>query len=233
MTSYATPITPSATPSRSRTGPVLALVGGSLAALLAAILLLGGTALLFADHYKTDDGYYTTDSHTYASPTRALVTESLDVGSDVPDWLNRSDRLGSLRIDPAGPGAFVGIARTSDVNAYLDGVAHDEIADLDYDPFSLDTTRRAGEGRPAVPAAQTFWAATSTDGRALDWKVREGEWSVVAMNADGSPGVSVDAKVGAKLPLIGGLGWGLAIPGAVLGLVAIALIVAGARGTRT
>ena len=84
-----------------------------------------------------------------------------------------------------------------------------------------------------MPAAQTFWAATSTDGRALDWKVREGEWSVVAMNADGSPGVSVDAKIGAKLPLIGGLGWGLAIPGAVLGLVAIALIVAGARGTRS
>ena len=233
MTSYATPITPSATPSRSRTGPVLALVGGSLAALLATILLLGGTALLFADHYKTDDGYYTTDSHTYASPTRALVSDSLDVGTDVPDWLNRSDRLGRLRIDPAGQGAFVGIARTSDVNAYLAGVAHDEIADLDYDPFSLDTTRRAGEGRPAVPAAQTFWAATSTDGRALDWKVREGEWSVVAMNADGSPGVSVDAKIGAKLPLIGGLGWGLAIPGAVLGLVAIALIVAGARGTRS
>ena len=233
MTSYATNITPYAAPTRDRTGPVVALVAGSMGAFVAFLLIAAASALLWAGDYKTDDGYYTTDSHTYASPTRALVTESLDVGSDVPDWLNRSDRLGSLRIDPAGLGAFVGIARTSDVNAYLDGVAHDEIADLDYDPFSLDTTRRAGEGRPAVPAAQTFWAATSTDGRALDWKVRKGEWSVVAMNADGTPGVSVDAKVGAKLPLIGGLGWGLAIPGAVLGLVAIALIVAGARGTRT
>ena len=233
MTSYATHITPYAAPPRSRTGPRLALVGGSLIALLATILLLGGTALLFAGYYKTDDGYYTTDSHAYASPERALVSETLDVGTDVPDWLNRSDRLGRIRIDPAGQAGFVGIARTRDVNAYLDGVAHDQIADLDYDPFSLETTRRAGEGRPAVPAAQAFWAATSTDGRALDWKVREGEWSVVAMNADGSPGVNVDATVGAKLPLIGSLGWGLAIPGAVLGLVSIALIVAGARGTRS
>jgi hypothetical protein len=232
MTSYATDITPSAAPPRARTGPVLALVGGSLAALFATLLLLGGTALLFADHYKTDDGYYTTDSHTYASSTRALVSESLDVGSDVPDWLNRSDRLGRIRIDPAGTAGFVGIARTRDVDAYLDGVAHDQITDLDYDPFSLETSRRAGDGRPAVPGAQTFWAATSTGGRALDWKVREGEWSVVAMNPDGSPGVSLDATVGAKLPLIGGLGWGLAIPGVVLGLVSIALIAVGARGSR-
>jgi hypothetical protein len=230
MTSYATHLTPSAAPPRARTGPVLALVGGSLAAILALILLLGGSALLWADHYKTDDGYFTTDSHTYASPTRALVTESLDVSSNVPDWLDRSERLGRIRIDPAGQGAFVGIARTTDVHAYLEGVAHDQITDIDYDPFALDTARRAGESRPALPAAQTFWAATSTGGRALDWKVRKGEWSIVAMNADGSRGVSVDAKAGAKLPLIGDLGWWLAIPGTVIGMLSIALILLGARG---
>jgi hypothetical protein len=124
----------------------------------------------------------------------------------------------------------VGVARTADVNAYLDQVAHDEITDLEYDPFSIDTARRAGEARPAMPAAQTFWAATSTGGRALEWKVREGEWTVVLMNEDASPGVNVDAKVGAKLPLLEGLGWGLAIPGIVLGIAGVALIVLGARG---
>jgi hypothetical protein len=233
MTSYATNITPYAAPPRDRTGPVVALVGGSIGAFLAFLLIASAAALLWASHYKADGGYYTTASHTYSSPTRALTTDSLDVNG-VPSWLNASDRLGRIRIDPttaaSGTPAFIGIARTRDVDAYLDQVAHDEITDLDFDPFSLDTARRAGEGRPAMPAAQTFWAASSADGRTLDWKVRKGEWTVVMMNADGSPGVSVDAKAGAKVPFIGDLTLGLAIPGAILGVLSLLLVVGGARG---
>jgi hypothetical protein len=229
MTSYATNVTPYAAPPRDRTGPVLALVGGSIAAVVALILLASSAALLYAGHYKTDDGYYTTATHTYSTPTRALTTDNVDVNG-VPSWLNASDHLGRLRIDPQGTGSFVGVARTSDVNAYLDGVAHDEVNDVDFDPFKLDTTRSAGEGRPAMPAAQRFWVATSTGGRALDWKVRGGDWSVVMMNADGSASVSVAAKAGVKVPLIGDLGWGLAIPGVLLGIGAVALIAIGARG---
>ncbi len=208
---------------------MLALVGGSIAAVV-ALVLIGTAALSFwASDYKTDaDGFHTTATHTYSTPTRALTTENIAVGTDVPNWLE--NHLGTIRIDPQGTGAFVGVARTHDVDAYLDQVAHDQITDLDYDPFSIDTARRAGEGRPAMPAAQTFWAATSTDGRKLEWKAREGEWTVVVMNADATPGVSVDAKAGAKLPLLDELGWGLAIPGAVLGLVAVALMALGARG---
>jgi hypothetical protein len=229
MTSYATNVTPYAAPPRDRTGPVLALVGGSIAAVVALILLASSAALLYAGHYKTDDGYYTTATHTYSTPTRALTTDNVDVNG-VPSWLNASDHLGRLRIDPQGTGSFVGVARTSDVNAYLDGVAHDQVNDVDFDPFKLDTTRSAGEGRPAMPAAQRFWVATSTGGRALDWKVRGGDWSVVMMNADGSASVSVAAKAGVKVPLIGDLGWGLAIPGVLLGIGAVALIAIGARG---
>ncbi len=233
MTSYATNITPYAAPPRDRTGPVVALVGGSIGAFLAFLLIAAASALLWAGSYKTDDGYYTTASHTYSSPTRALTTDSLDVNG-VPSWLNTSDRLGRIRIDPttsaSGKPAFIGIAPTRDVDAYLEQVAHDKITDLDFDPFSLDTARRAGEARPAMPAAQTFWAASSTDGRALDWKVREGEWTVVMMNADGSPGVSVDAKAGAKVPFIGDLALWLAIPGAILGALSLLAVVFGARG---
>jgi hypothetical protein len=212
---------------------MIAVVSGSIAAVLALILILAGSALFWVSSEKTDDdGYYSTTAHTYTSPTRALVTESLDV-SDLPDGLGDSDRLGRIRIDPtgqAGKATFVGIGPTQDVERYLDGVQHDEITDLDYDPFDLDTSRRAGEGRPAAPAAQPFWVATSTNGSTLEWKVREGEWSVVAMNSDGSPGVSVDAEVGAKVPLIRDLAWILALPGFVLALGAVLLALLGARG---
>jgi hypothetical protein len=231
MTAYATNITPSAAPTRDRTGPVLALAAGSVLAVVSLVLIAAASVAFWASHYDTDaDGFHNTDVHTYSTPTRALTTENLDVATGVPGWLDASDHLGRIRIDPKGTGAFVGIAHTRDVKGYLDQVAHDEVTDVDFDPFELDKERRAGEGRPAIPAAQTFWAATSTGGRELEWKVRKGEWTVVVMNEDASPGVRVDATAGAKVPLLGDLGWGLAIPGAVLGLAAVALVMVGARG---
>jgi hypothetical protein len=235
MTTYATNITPFSAPTRDRTGPILTTITGGVVAFLAIILIAGGAALFWVSEHRTDaDGYYSTASHTYSTPTRALTTESLDVQKDVPDWLFSTDTFGHVRIDPRSTDSakpvFVGIASTQDVNQYLDQVQRDEIADLDFDPFTLDKTRRAGEARPALPAAQTFWAASSADGRPLDWKVRKGEWSVVMMNADGSPGVSVDASVGAKTPLIRELAWWLTIPGVGLGLIALVLTTVGVRG---
>jgi hypothetical protein len=235
MTTYATNITPFAAPTRDRTGPILATVTGGVAAFLAIILIAAGAALFWVSENKTDaDGYYTTATQHYSSPTRALTTDGIDVGADAPDWLFSSDTFGHVRIDPRSTGSakpvFVGIARTRDVDTYLDQVQHDEISDVDLDPFTLDKTRRAGEGRPAMPAAQTFWAASSADGQAVDWKVRSGNWSVVMMNADGSPGVSVHATVGANAPLIRDLAWWLTIPGAALGLIALLLVAVGARG---
>jgi hypothetical protein len=235
MTTYATNITPFAAPTRDRTGPILTTITGGAVAFLAIILIAAGAAMFWVSDNKTDaDGYYTTETHHFSSPTRALTTESLDVQEDVPDWLFSTDTFGRVRIDPRSTDSaqpvFVGIARTNDVDAYLDQVQRDEISDLDFDPFTIDKRREAGEARPAMPAAQTFWAASSVDGSPLDWKVRSGEWSVVMMNADGSPGVSVDASVGAKTPLIRELAWWLTIPGIGLGLIALVLTTVGVRG---
>lgn len=235
MTSYATNITPFATPARSRTGPLLAIVVGGVLAVLATILVLGAAALFWAGDVKTDaDGYYTTATHTYSSPTRALVTDNLDIDAEFAGEAIGSDRLGRLRIDPQVAGgakpAFVGVAPTRDVKAYLDGVQHEQISDINLDPFTLDKRRAAGEGRPAMPGAQTFWSATSTDGRALDWTVRSGDWSVVVMNADGSPGVKVDAAVGATAPFIRDLAWFLMAIGIGLAVIALAPVVLGLRG---
>jgi hypothetical protein len=236
MTTYATEITPFAAPARSRTGPVLTTVTGGLAGFVAIVLIAAGAALFWVSDHKTDaDGYYTSASHHYVSPTRALTTQNLDLGHDgAPDWVFSSETFGHVRIDPSATRSekpvFVGIARTRDVDAYLEQVQHDEVVDLELDPFHLETSRRAGEGRPALPAAQTFWAASSSDGRAVDWKVRSGDWSVVMMNADGSPGVSVDAKVGADAPFIRDFAWWLTIPGIGLGLIALVLVVFGVRG---
>ena len=171
MTTYATNITPFAAPTRDRTGPILATITGGVAAFLAIVLIAAGAALFWVSENKTDaDGYYTTDAHTYSTPTRALTTESLDIGTSVPDWLFSSDTFGRVRIDPRSADSdkpvFVGIARTR-TSTPTSTRSSATRSPTSTSSRSRSTRRRhAGEARPAMPAAQTFWAASSADGRA-------------------------------------------------------------------
>jgi hypothetical protein len=86
---------------------------------------------------------------------------------------------------------------------------------------------------PAAPAAQDCWTASAhgSGPQTLTWKVRHGGWSIVVMNADGSRGVDAGVSVGATVPLLTPLGWGLAGGGLLLALVAGALVVLGVRAS--
>ena len=41
----------------------------------------------------------------------------------------------------------------------------------------------------------------------MTWKVRDGDWSVVIMNADGSAGVDAGVRAGADVPFLAPAGW--------------------------
>jgi hypothetical protein len=204
---------------------VFGIVAGSLSALLAVVLLLAGGGLLWAVDSHTDDaGYFATASHRYATPTRALATEDLDVG----DAVFGAHRLADITIRPDRD-VFIGVADRDKAGAYLAGVSHDEITDVDYDPFKVRSTRREGARAPAAPASQDFWVATATGGKPLTWPVQKGHWAVVVMNADGSPGVEVGAKVEVKVPFLHRIALGLLIGGGALGLLGGALLTLAAR----
>ncbi len=176
------------------------LVGGSIVAVLGAIVVaLGGTGI-WAETQRDSNGYFSTHSHLYSSNTRAIESDGIRVGSAVPTWF-----AGNVRLDVSGDKhVFVGIARKATVDAYLANVAHAEATDLDFDPFSVKYEAHGGSARPGRPAGQPFWEATSTGGGSLDWKLRPGKWSVVVMNSDGSSDVSAAVAVGVKVP---GLLW--------------------------
>jgi hypothetical protein len=229
---------PRSTPARSA-GRVAAVVAGALAALLAIGAFAVGGVLLYADGHKGHDGYLTTASHRFHTKTSALATQNIDLNTDAPDGLVDGSGLGHVRLratSNAGKPVFVGIARTRDVDAYLRGTAHATVTDVNYGAFERfrASYRTHGGARPAPPAQQRFWtASTSGPGsRTLDWKARDGSWSVVVMNADGSPRVDTAVKVGSDAPWLTAAAWTSIGLGAVIAAIAAALLVAGLRPPR-
>jgi hypothetical protein len=218
-------------------GRIALVVSGALTALLASGLVLGGALALYGEGQKDEDGYLRTEAHHFGADTRALATENLDVDLGGADWLAETDELGKVRIEAESRDdrpLFVGIARTSEVERYLSGVPHTTVHDVEAGPFEdfdADYTRHAGQRHPVSPEHADIWAASSQGGgrQAVDWKVDEGDWSIVVMNADGSLGVDADISAGADVPFLDEVGW-IALGSGAFALVAgIALIALGIR----
>jgi hypothetical protein len=196
-----------------RHGPRVGFVlAGAFTSLLALAALVVGGVSLWLDHKKDDQGYIATRTHGFDTRTAALASGNLDMNLDGAEWLVNSDHYGKLRlkVEPRdGKPVFVGIARTSDVERYLGGVAHSTVTNVDLDPFDASYRDHAGAAHATPPASRRIWAASATgDGRqTLTWNVEDGNWSVVVMNADGSPGVHAGVSAGAKVGFLGAVGW--------------------------
>jgi hypothetical protein len=223
-----TPITPAR---RTWNGwRTLLVIAGALFALCGVILFAIGGIGLWAYQQRDGDGYFSAGPERVSTTTFAVTLPSLELNGTGPDAFYTDDLLGDVRIRlrsmNAGVPLFIGIGPADQVARYLDDVGRHEVTDLSLDPFKLTTTRRSG-GRPAAgPATQSFWVASDTgDGpRTLNWKATEGDWAVVIMNADGSPGVDVDLSVGGTLPAIRAVSIGAFIGSGVLLTIGTAMI---------
>jgi hypothetical protein len=217
---------------------IAAVVTGALASLIAVGLVGLGAVALWADGEKDQKGYLSTDSQRFGAGSRALATENLDVDLDGGEWIVDSSDLGDVRLEVASQNdkpVFVGIARTDEVSSYLRNVAHTTVTDVDSDPFEASYAPVGGERKPAAPQEAGIWAA-STHGagiQSLNWEIQDGDWSVVVMNEDGSPGVYADISAGAKVPFLDELGWTSIGSGTLLFVAAVGLIVLSVRPPRS
>jgi hypothetical protein len=216
-------------------GRVLLLVFGSIGLLIALALLAGGGAAVWGLSQRDGSGYITSSSHRLTTSSYALASDSLDVGTDAPGWVF-DDHFASVRIEAASSKpVFLGIAQTNVVERYLAGVQHDQITDFDVDPFTVSYRHRSGSAAPAAPSGESFWRvkASGPGAQTITWPLEKGNWSVVAMNADGSRGVTVDTRLGARLPFMRWIAIGFLAGGGLVLLTGAGLIYLGARRPRT
>lgn len=212
-----------------RSRHVVALVIGCLLALPGIGMLLGGAALGGIYTFGRDDaGYFST---TQRLQTNTVATTIEDVLLDIDPlsqrWVN--ERLGidvRVRVTPTDPQqeVFVGIAPADDVDAYLRGTAHDQITRVD--PGGPRYVRTSGGNQVAAPTEQTFWTTkdAGTGTREVNWELSRGNWALVIMNADASPGVAVSASLAAHAEFLLPLAWTLVGIGLVVIAIAALLI---------
>jgi hypothetical protein len=219
-------------------GRIVLIVLGCIGVLFGLAVLAGGGFLLWADRTQRDDGYLTTPTERFETPTYAMTRTRLDVDNDAEGWVLNDNWLGKIRIRGDGAGSktlFIGIGPQADVARYLGDVAHANVQDVDFDPFRATYLAVSGDAPQEPPTDQTFWAASASGvgTQTLTWKVRDGDWSVVVMNADGSRGVAADVDLGAKLSFLLWVAIGLLIGGAFVVGGSTALVVLAARRPAT
>lgn len=206
---------------RMTAGRVAALVLGVIVGIGSLALLAAGVTGLVVDATQRDSGdYLATDQVRLETGSYAIVGSALDIDTDAPDWLQADDVLGEvqLRYDAGDRDVFVGLARESDAAEYLAGLGYDEVTRIGDDD-EVDYVAHDGGAPATAPADQQFWAASvsGSGDQELTFEPRDGRWVVVAMNADGSPGVDVTARIAAELPVLTWVAVGLVVVG-VFGL---------------
>jgi hypothetical protein len=216
-------------------GRITALTVGAMFCLLGLVLAAVGTGLLIADRTARDEtGMMTTDTTRLSTSTAALVETDVELPVEGPKWFYGPEQLGTLTVSVTSSAerpVFVGLAPRDDVIRWLSGTAYDEVDVLGGNGHVVNAT---GKGAASEPADAGFWVAQSTGigKQQLSWDALEGDWAVVAMNADGSPGLTVRASAGATVPHLDEVGAAVLATGVLLlATGGIAIAVAAARGT--
>jgi hypothetical protein len=217
-----------ATPSNAgRTGLA---IGGGILATFGTVLALGGGGILAIGG---SDGTFSSGHRDVSSGTSALVSEVAKINgiADVTDVLGQPRVRISADSVRSDKNVFVGVGPKAQVDRYLAGAPIDKVKDFEVDPWSLDKTAREGTTKPKPPATQSFWVAKSAGSTAaIDWKVRDGNYRVVVMNADGSRGVETQSRFEVEVPHLSTVALALLIVGLITVGGGIAMMVPALRG---
>ena len=213
---------------RARTGwtagRIVSVVIGSILALVSFGMLAIGVLALVADQTQRDNGYLTSSQAQFTTAGVAITSDNIelyDVGTDL---------LGKILIratsSDSGRPLFLGIGPTSQVNAYLANVPYSTVNDFSNGNSAV-INHPGTVNRAQPPVALNFWVAqvSGTGTQSLTWEIQNGSWTAVAMNANGTPALTINAQLGVELPWLTGVGIGFLIAGLVVLVGAAFLII--------
>lgn len=225
-TGVSEPGTPSSAGKGWTAGRVIALLAGSIL-ILACVALLGGAGVLtWAD--QQPGGYLAAGTATYSTSGYALTSNPVRLQGRW-GWLGRWAGDIRIRVTATSPGTpvLVAIGPAGEVSRYLAGASYTSVAVIG----DHELTQHPGSTVPTSPYAAVGWAArvSGAGSQTLRWTMRSGDWTVVAMNPDGSPGVTVRADVAVSSPMLPALAGELLAVGILAGLTGVVLVVVPAR----
>jgi hypothetical protein len=220
-----------------KAGRIALLVVGVVLGLVGLGLLAGGVATLWMNSARNADGFLTSPTYDLRSDGAAVASGHFDLRAPSPnDWTPWEGDLPTrvvARAENTETPIFVGLADQRDAEGYLAGAAHDELTQI-KGWFSNDVEYRSfdGEATLAPPAEQSFWVAQASGPgeQTMNWEATNGDWVLVIMNADASPGVAVSASAAVGTEVLWPIGLGLLIAGLVMLGIAAALLIGGAAG---
>lgn len=216
---------------RAGAGAIVALVVGTLLALLGVGGLLGGTASAVVASRQGADGYFTSAEHAFSTGSYALTSPPAQIGIDKIPFDLGSIRLDATSTTPGGK-VFLGIGPRAEVENYLNGVHTTRITNIETSPFRVSYRDVPGATAPMPPLGQGFWAASASGAgpQQLTMDLSGGDWVLVVMNADASAGVNVSMTAGYHSNFFGLLTTALLIAGSIALVIGAGLILVGAMG---
>lgn len=195
-------------------------VGGVIVSSLAMVLSLGllasGLAARITDATARDaDGFIVGVALDLHSDGHAVVSEDVDItvsALDLPQWM--LDDV-EIQADAGGGTVFVGVARSADVRAYLNGVHHSVVTAVADDGRSASYDVVRGASKPLPPAEADIWMyrASGSGRQTIVIPPGEEDWTVVVMRSHGAAPVDVDLRVGARCTWVDNLAYALLVAG--------------------
>jgi len=193
---------------------VAAVVGAVL--VLCSVGMFGGSGVALWAQANRHGGYADLATVTYRVPGYAIASDTIGLHLATGAV---SDLVGTVRIQVTPVSrtlpAFIGIAPADAAARYLAGVDYATVRGAAGHHGTY--TEHAGSA-PAVPPGRAgIWTAQAAGPgtQTLTWTVRSGDWTVVAMNADGSRPVSLQVHMAATLPALPWIATGLLIGGII------------------
>ena len=226
-------------------GKIIALIFGIFFLIIGVSITVSGIAVYAVSSVYTDSsGYFTTPDFQLTQTNSVAITLSdinINFKDTTPQWI-QSDlgNIVKIRINLISNATyFVGIAQTSQVIQYLQNVPYSEIQKLDWvNGISYKTQVNQNSNATLAstpPENQTAftWDASAVGNQGLDWTPKAGSWTIVIMKADGTKGIDVGIKAGAKIPVLGAIATFLIIFGVMFIVLAIVMFIIVAKTNKT